>query len=130
MHDIPFQTLTGVASAIAAREVSSVEVVRSCVQQIERLDPLLHFFIWKQFDEALAAAERADAEVASGAPLGPLHGVPLAHKDMFYMAGKPATCGSKIRRDFRPTYTATAMQRLDDDFAPVFHLNSTPFAQL
>ena len=111
---LPFRSLTAVAAAIAAREVSSEEVVQACVRQAERLDPVLHFYIWKQFDEAMAAAKRADAKVASGAPLGPLHGVPLAHKDMFYMASKPATCGSKIRRDFRPTYTATTMQRLDD----------------
>ena len=114
MRELPYQSLTAVAAAIAAREVSSEEVVRACVQQAERLDPVLHFFIWKQFDEAIAAAKRADAKVASGEPLGPLHGVPLAHKDLFYMASKPATCGSKIRRGFRPTVTATAMQRLDE----------------
>ena len=114
IRELPFQSLTSVAAAIVAREVSSEEVVRASVQQAERLDPLLHFFIWKQFDEAIAAAKQADAKVASGEPLGPLHGVPLAHKDLFYMASKPATGGSKIRRDFRPTNTATAMQRLDD----------------
>lgn len=113
-HPLPFQSLTAVAAAIAAREVSSVEVVEACVQQAERLDPVLHFYIWKQFEEAMEAAQRADAKVASGAPLGPLHGVPLAHKDLFYMATKPATGGSKIRRDFRPTYTATTMERLDN----------------
>ena len=114
MRELPFLSLTEAAAAIATREVSSEEVVGACVEQIERLDPILHFFIWKQFDEAIAAAKSADAKVADGEPLGPLHGVPLAHKDMFYMAGKRATCGSKIRREFRPTYTATAMQRLDD----------------
>lgn len=114
MRELPFLSLTEAAAAIASREVSSEEVVGACVEQIERLDPILHFFIWKQFDEAIAAAKSADAKVADGEPLGPLHGVPLAHKDMFYMAGKRATCGSKIRREFRPTYTATAMQRLDD----------------
>ena len=114
MRALPFLSLIEVAAAIAAREVSSQEVVLACIEQIERLDPVLHFFIWKQFDEAIAAAKKADAALSAGEPLGPLHGVPLAHKDMFYMAGKRATCGSKIRRDFRPDYTATAMQRLDD----------------
>ena len=114
MSELPFLSLTEAAAAIAAREVSSEEVVRACVAQIEQLDPALHFFIWKQFEEAIAAAKKADAKVATGSPLGPLHGIPLAHKDMFYMAGKRATCGSKIRRDFRPSYTGTAMRRLDD----------------
>lgn len=113
MRDLAFLSLTEAASAIAARKVSSEEVVRACAEQVERLDPLLHFFIWKQLDQAIAAAKRADAKVAAGEPLGPLHGVPLAHKDMFYMAEKLATCGSLIRRDFRPSYTATVMQRLD-----------------
>lgn len=109
-----FHSLTEVAAAISRREISSVEIVRSCVQQAERLDPRLHYFIWEQFEEALTAAQRADDKVASGANLGPLHGVPLAHKDMFYMASKLATCGSRIRRDFRPNFTSTAVQRLND----------------
>ncbi|MFM9885534.1 MAG: amidase [Burkholderiales bacterium] len=113
MNVLTQMSLTEVASAIATKEASAEEVVRACVAQAERLDPTLHFFIWKQFDEAIAAARQADAKLAKGGALGPLHGVPLAHKDMYYMAGKLATCGSKIRRDFRPTYTATAIQRLD-----------------
>ena len=51
-------------------------------------------------DEALAAADAADAALAKGNNAGVLHGVPLAHKDMYYDAGKVVTCGSKIRRDF------------------------------
>jgi len=109
---LPFLTLTEVADAIASKKVSSLEVVRACVERIERLDPKLHFFIWSEPEEALAAARAADARLAAGGPIGLLHGVPLAHKDMFYVAGKRSTCGSKVRRDFRPTYTATVMERL------------------
>lgn len=110
--ELPFLTLGEVADAIAARKVSSEEVVRACLDRIDRLDPRLHFFVWREREEALRAAREADARVASGEPLGALHGVPMAHKDMFYVAGKLATCGSKIRRDFRPAYTATVMERL------------------
>ena len=53
-------------------------------------------------------------EIAKGNVRGPLHGVPLAHKDMYYDAGHVATCGSLIRRDFVPTVTSTALQRLKD----------------
>lgn len=110
---IASRSLVGVAAAIAAGEVSSEEVVRASIRMSKRLDPTLHFLAWNQFEEAIAAARQADAKMAAGEPLGPLHGVPLAHKDMFYMAGKRATCGSVIRREFRAEYTATAVERLD-----------------
>src|SRR5439155_21854797 len=60
----------------------------------------------------LAAADEADATLAKDQVRGPLHGVPLAHKDMYYEAGKVVTCGSLIRRDFVATTTSTALQRL------------------
>ena len=62
----------------------------------------------------MQTAERLDRLRKAGRPLGPLHGVPLAHKDMYYRTGKPCRCGSKIRVTFRPTYTATAIKRLED----------------
>jgi aspartyl-tRNA(Asn)/glutamyl-tRNA(Gln) amidotransferase subunit A len=65
-------------------------------------------------DAALAAADTADAELAKGNNRGVLHGVPLAHKDMYYDKGHIVTCGSKIRRDFVATTTSTALQRLKD----------------
>src|SRR6185295_10244817 len=65
-------------------------------------------------EAALAAADAADAALAKGNNRGALHGVPLAHKDMYYDAGKVVTCGSKIRRDWVATTTATALQRLKD----------------
>ena len=57
-------------------------------------------------------ARRADDAMAAGRAPGPLHGVPLAHKDMYYRAGVVTTCGSKVRRDFRPDCTSTALDRL------------------
>jgi aspartyl-tRNA(Asn)/glutamyl-tRNA(Gln) amidotransferase subunit A len=65
-------------------------------------------------DAALAAADAADAALAKGGRRGALHGVPLAHKDMYYDAGRVVTCGSAIRRDFVATSTSTALQRLKD----------------
>jgi aspartyl-tRNA(Asn)/glutamyl-tRNA(Gln) amidotransferase subunit A len=110
--ELPFLTLAEVAEAIATRKVSSEEVVRASLERIDRVDSQLHFFIWREREDALRAAREADGRVARGETLGPLHGVPLAHKDMFYVAGKLSTCGSKIRKDFRPAYTATVMERL------------------
>src|ERR1700755_3726012 len=65
-------------------------------------------------EQALKAADEADAALAKGNAKGVLHGVPLAHKDMYYEAGKVVACGSRIRRDFVATTTSTALQRLKD----------------
>ena len=64
-------------------------------------------FIRVEAESALAGADAVDRTRAAGGAIGPLGGVPLAHKDMFYRAGGLTTCGSRIRRDFRPDYTAT-----------------------
>lgn len=107
-------SLTEVAQAIAQKRVSSREVTQSCLDRIAQWQPRLNAFMTIEADEALAAADAADAALANGNSRGALHGVPLAHKDMYYDAGKVVTCGSKIRRDWVATSTATALQRLKD----------------
>jgi aspartyl-tRNA(Asn)/glutamyl-tRNA(Gln) amidotransferase subunit A len=107
-------SLAEVARAIAAKQLSSREVTRACLQRIEKWQPHLNAFMTVEAEAALKAADAADAALAKGAPRGPLHGVPLAHKDMYYDAGKVVTCGSLIRRDYVATTTSTALQRLKD----------------
>jgi len=107
-------TLTAVARAIADKELSSHEVTRSCLHRIAQWQPHLNAFMAIEAEAALKAADEADAALAKGNKKGVLHGVPLAHKDMYYDAGKVVTCGSLIRRDFVPTTTSTALQRLKD----------------
>ena len=107
-------SLASVARAIAERKVSSREVTRSCLQRIAEWQPRLNAFMTIEEEAALAAADAADAALAKGDSRGVLHGVPLAHKDMYYEAGKVVTCGSRIRRDFVAKTTATALQRLKD----------------
>jgi aspartyl-tRNA(Asn)/glutamyl-tRNA(Gln) amidotransferase subunit A len=107
-------SLTEVARAISKKELSSREAAQSCLERIKQWQPHLNAFMAIEADDALAAADAADAALAKGKVSGVLHGVPLAHKDMYYDAGKVVTCGSKIRRDFVPTTTATALQRLKD----------------
>jgi aspartyl-tRNA(Asn)/glutamyl-tRNA(Gln) amidotransferase subunit A len=107
-------SLVAVARAIATKEVSSHEVTRSCLHRIAQWQPRLNAFMAIEAEAALAAADAADAALAKGNARGPLHGVPLAHKDMYYDAGKVVTCGSLIRRDFVATTTSTALQRLKD----------------
>ena len=107
-------SLTAVAKAIAERRLSSHELTRSCLHRIARWQPHINAFMSIEAEAALKAAHEADAALAAGRNLGPLHGVPLAHKDMYYDAGKVVTCGSLIRRDFVATTTSTALRRLRD----------------
>ena len=107
-------SLTAVAKAIAEKKLSSREVTQSCLDRIAKFNPGLNAFMAIEADEALQAADAADAVLAKGGLRGPLHGVPLAHKDMYYDKGKIVTCGSKIRKDFVAPTTSTALQRLKD----------------
>jgi aspartyl-tRNA(Asn)/glutamyl-tRNA(Gln) amidotransferase subunit A len=107
-------SLTSVAQAIAGKRLSAREVTGSCLDRISQWQPHLNAFMAIEAEAALAAADDADAALAKGNHRGALHGVPLAHKDMYYDAGKVVTCGSQIRRDFVATATATALQRLKD----------------
>ena len=111
--DIVDLTLVEVADAIRKKHVSSVEATRACIERAERVQPKVNCFIALEADKALAAARKADRALTQrGAKIGPLHGVPLAHKDLFYRAGEISTCGSKILRKWRPAVTSTAVERL------------------
>ena len=110
--DIHLLSLVELADAIAARQLSAVEVMTASVARAERLQPVLNCFISLRAEAALESAAAADAALARGDAPGPLHGVPLAHKDMFYRAGHVTTCGSRIRKDFVPDHDSTALARL------------------
>jgi peptide/nickel transport system ATP-binding protein len=113
MSDLAELTLAEIAAAIRARKVSSVEVTSTLLARIEAWQPKLNAFVRLEADGALAAAAAADAALARGDAKGALHGVPLAHKDMYYIAGKLAECGSKVRKGFVAPATSTAVARLD-----------------
>jgi aspartyl-tRNA(Asn)/glutamyl-tRNA(Gln) amidotransferase subunit A len=112
--DLALLSLTEIAQAIAQKRCSSREATQSCLDRIANWQPRLNAFMAIEAEAALAAADEADAALSKGKSRGVLHGVPLAHKDMYYDAGKVVTCGSKIRRDFVATTTSTALQRLKD----------------
>ena len=125
--ELALMSLTAVAKAIAEKAVSSHEVTRSCLHRIAQWQPRLNAFMALEAEQALKAADEADAALAKGNTKGVLHGVPLAHKDMYYEAGKVVTCGSKIRRDFVATTTSTALQRIKD--AGTIRLGSLQMAE-
>jgi aspartyl-tRNA(Asn)/glutamyl-tRNA(Gln) amidotransferase subunit A len=87
-------TLVEVADAIRTRRVTSREIVEACLARIDVWQPRINAFVSVLADSARAAADRADAAVAAGVPLGPLHGVPLAHKDMFFRTSRRSSLGS------------------------------------
>jgi aspartyl-tRNA(Asn)/glutamyl-tRNA(Gln) amidotransferase subunit A len=113
-EDIALMSLTAVAKAIAEKRLSSHEVTRACLQRIAQWQPRLNAFMAIEAEAAMKAADEADSALAKGNSRGPLHGVPLAHKDMYYEEGKVSTCGSAIRRDFVAHTTSTALKRLKD----------------
>ena len=112
--DPALMTLVEVASAIATKKVSSREVTQALLDRVAKWQPKLNAFIAIEAEAALKAADDSDAALAKGDSKGLLHGVPLAHKDMYYDKGHVVTCGSLIRRDYVATTTSTALQRLKD----------------
>ena len=112
-EDLCSLTLVEAAEAIRGKRASAVEITQACLDRAEARQPSINCFIALEGDEALAAARAADNDLAAGTLRGSLHGVPLAHKDLLYRAGKIMTAGSKILADFVPQTTATVLTRLE-----------------
>jgi len=113
VSEIAEMNLKDLAAAIRRRKVSSLEVTKALMARIEKWQPTLNAFARVEAEDALKSAKAADRALAAGKAKGPLHGVPLAHKDMYYSKGKLAECGSKIRKGWIAPTTATAVERLE-----------------
>ena len=113
MTDWSCASLTETAQAIAEGRTTARDVLEACLDRIKRLDGTVNCFVEVDHEGARTAADAADAAQRAGARLGPLHGIPVAHKDMYYRTGRVSACGSKLRADWRPTETATVLRRLD-----------------
>jgi aspartyl-tRNA(Asn)/glutamyl-tRNA(Gln) amidotransferase subunit A len=107
-------TLTEAAARLQRRDLSPVELTRSLLERIERYEPRLNSFITVTSEEALNAAARAEREIGAGRYRGPLHGIPLAIKDLFDTAGIRTTCGARIFADHVPGEDATVVARLKE----------------
>ena len=124
-------TISELRAKLALREVSAKETMQSCLSRIERVDGHLKAFLSYDADDALAQAEAADRQMASGEPGRdqPLAGVPIALKDVIAVEGQPLTCGSKILGQFISPYSATVALKLKAAGAIVFgRLNMDEFA--
>ena len=102
----------GLAAAIAAGEVSALEVADAHLARIDEVDDRVRAFLHVAADGARRAARAVDERRAAGQVLGPLAGVPLALKDVFTTTDMPTTCGSAILNGWRPPYDATITRRL------------------
>src|SRR5215472_6147545 len=110
--EIAYATIADLAPRVARREVSPVELTRACLDRIDALDPHVNAFITVLRDAALREAEQAERDIAAGAYRGPLHGIPIAHKDLYYTRGVRTTAGSKVLGDFIPDEDAAVVTRL------------------
>ncbi len=95
-----YATLVEVAGLIKARDLSPVELTRHMLGRIDAVDPSLHAYLAVTGKSAVAEAEQAEAELRSGRYRGPLHGVPIAIKDLFHTRGTPSTFGSLAYKEF------------------------------
>jgi aspartyl-tRNA(Asn)/glutamyl-tRNA(Gln) amidotransferase subunit A len=128
MADLSFTSMTDLARMIATKAVSPVDVVREHLDRITRFQSL-RAYITVCGDGALEAARAAETAVIGGGPLGPLHGVPIALKDLFDTRGVRTTAGSLIRRDHVPAEDAPVVRRLREAGAIVLgKLNMHEFA--
>jgi amidase len=112
VEDVAHLELTEVAELIRARQVTSVEITETLLRRIETHDPALLSYATVMSDVALTAARRADDELAHGRYRGPLHGVPVAVKDLCFTTDAPTAGGGTIHAEFVPSYDATVVTRL------------------
>ncbi len=110
--DYPFAPIHVLADQIRRQRVSAQELVALYLERIERYDPKLHAFVAVYADEARRAAQAADAALRAGHDLGPLHGIPVALKDIIDIEGRITTGGSKAWADRVSPTTATVVRRL------------------
>lgn len=105
-------SVASAASLIHRKELSPVELVRAVLDRIEAYGDRINAYIALHAEEAIQAARHAEDALVHRHPLGPLHGVPLAVKDLFFEEGLPTTAGSRVLQDFVPREDATAIRRL------------------
>jgi aspartyl-tRNA(Asn)/glutamyl-tRNA(Gln) amidotransferase subunit A len=129
MDSLTSLSCTQLAAAIREKRTSAVAAMEAVLERAHAVQPKLNCFIRIDAETALAAAHLADKDLARGYLRGPLHGVPMAHKDMYYRRGVVSSCGSKILRDTPAKASAKVLEHLDAAGAIQFGvLNMAEFA--
>ena len=110
--DLTFLSATDQADGIRQRQFTASALLRACIDQVERLNPSLNAIVTRTFEEAQVRAHEADAALSRGEIWGPLHGLVVAHKDLFSTKGVRTTYGSKIYEHHVPEVDALPVERL------------------
>ena len=105
-------TAAQAAHAIANRRITATELAQACLDRIASLDDRLKAWVYVDRATVLEDARAADRAVEQRRPLGPLHGVPIGMKDIYYTAGIPTRAGSEVYKDFVPEYDAASLTLL------------------
>ena len=124
--DLCFLTATELAGRIATKNVSAREVMTAHLEQIERVNPKVNAIVTLVAEQAMAAAVKADEALARDESVGPLHGIPVAHKDLIPTRGIRTTLGSRVFADQVPDHDGLIVERLRDAGAITIGKTNTP----
>ncbi len=109
--DLCFLTISEASDLIRGRQLSPVDLITAHLERIDRIEPSLNSFITLLADDALGEARSAEEQIAAGKYIGPLHGIPVGLKDLYFTRGIRTTVGTRILRDFVPEYDAAVTER-------------------
>src|SRR6516164_3894450 len=112
------------SSGIRRKQISPVEITRDCLARIEKLNPQLNAFLTVMVESALADARGLEQEIAQGCWRGPLHGIPIALKDLIDTAGVRTTSASALHENRVPTMDAEVVRKLRQAGAVIIGKNN------
>lgn len=112
--ELAYLSIAEAGTRLRRREFSPLELTDACLNRIEAIDGKLHCFITLTADLALQRARQVEKEIRSGTDRGPLHGIPIALKDLYATHGIRTTCHSAVLENWTPDYDATAVSKLSE----------------
>ena len=114
MHETPlhFRTITEISEEIASKQLSPVDVTSAMLERIEELDGQLKSYVTVIAEQAMAAAQVAEREINAGTYRGPLHGVPIAVKDLCFTKGVRTMGGVEVLAGHVPAFDSTVITKL------------------
>jgi amidase len=110
--EIHFSSISAASDLLKNRDISPVELTEHMLRRIEKLDIKLKSYVTVCGDQAMDSAKEAEKEILAGKDLGLLHGIPLAVKDLCYMAGIRTMGGLKVKRNFIPSFDSSVVVKL------------------
>lgn len=114
MNNIEHLPITDLAKLLRGKKISAVELTQAFLDNISHFNAAINAFVTVTPERAMADARQADAEIARGHYRGPLHGIPIAHKDIYCTEGIRTTCCSKVLENYVPDFDATVVRQWKD----------------